>query len=297
MESEITQCPVCGFSEFSLFLESKDYFLTGEDFSIIQCTHCGLLATRPAPGPGVIGRYYESKEYLAHDASRVTFMTLLYRGARRIALNGKYNLVRSHTQGKRILDIGCGTGEFLDFCNRRGFEAEGVEPNPRARETAFTRYQLTVREKLDFGAADKNRYDCVTLWHVLEHMHNPAETLEQVREILRPDGTLIIALPNPDSWDARHYARYWGAYDLPRHLFHFRSPTFRQLADKTNFDLIKTFPQKLDSFYVSLLSEKYLRHTLRLPRAFFIGLYSNLKGKKPEFGYSSHVYILKNKKS
>jgi 2-polyprenyl-3-methyl-5-hydroxy-6-metoxy-1,4-benzoquinol methylase len=295
MSIENSVCPICGSISFSLFLKSRDYFLTGEEFVINQCGKCSLLITSPAPSPELIGKYYQSREYISHDATQVNLVSSLYKAARFFTLRGKFRIVERNSVGQKLLDIGCGTGEFLNYCRYKGYDCQGVEPNPGAREFASKTYSLPVKERFEFGEDEKPEFDCVTLWHVLEHMHDPAETMSRLRSVVKPGGTLVVALPNPGSWDARLYKEFWAAYDLPRHLFHFRPENFIMLAKKYHFKLIRIVPQKLDSFYVSLLSEKYRSKNLKLFRAFFNGFYSNLKASKPSFGHSSLVYILSNK--
>ena len=174
----------------------------------------------------------------------------------------------------------------------------GVEPNEKARNFATQSYGFPVRERIRFNDDEKGTVDCITMWHVLEHIEDPRLTLETLREILRPEGTLIVALPNPDSWDARHYKKFWAAYDLPRHLFHFNRKSFSTLAKNSGFQIVEILPQKLDSFYISLLSEKYLQGGRpNLAKAFFKGIYSNFKGNDISFGHSSLIYILTKENS
>jgi SAM-dependent methyltransferase len=295
MSIEDSVCPVCGSTSFSLFLKSRDYFLSGEEFALYLCGKCSLLITSPAPSPELIGKYYQSKEYISHGSTQANLVSYIYKSARFFTLRGKLRIVERNSTGKKILDIGCGTGEFLHYFRQKGYDCQGVEPNPGAREYASKTYSLPVRERFEFRVDEEANFDCVTLWHVLEHMHDPAETLSRLRSVVKPGGTLVIALPNPDSWDAKFYKEFWAAYDLPRHLFHFRPENFIMLATKYHFELTQIIPQKLDSFYVSLLSEKYRLKNLRLFRAFFNGFYSNLKAKNRSYGHSSLVYILSNK--
>src|SRR5512138_2446237 len=196
-------CPACGNSNFSLFLNSRDYFLSGEEFSISQCDQCNLLVTSPVPDVIEIGKYYQSREYISHDSGQANLVSYIYKGARFFTLRSKYGIVKKFSTGNRLLDIGCGTGEFLNFCKQRGYDCKGIEPNQGAREFASGKYGLAIREKIEFSETEKSGFDCITLWHVLEHIHDPAETLAQLRAVLKPGGTLIIALPNPGSWDAR----------------------------------------------------------------------------------------------
>ncbi len=285
-------CPVCGNDRFNVFLEGKDYFLTSESFSIIQCSTCGFRITDPVPGKEEIGRYYESDEYISHDAKDKNLLNTVYKMARFFTLRSKYRLVKKYAGGSRLMDIGCGTGEFLGFCKGRGYDVSGVEPNPKAREFAARTQAIPVRAEIVFGEEEKGNFDCITMWHVLEHIPDLDKTLGLIRDALRKSGTLILALPNPDSWDAKYYGEHWAAFDLPRHLYHFSSGDVTRLAAKNGFSVRKILPQYLDSFYISLLSENYKRGKKDPFRGFFNGLRSNLHAPGRSFGYSSHIYIL-----
>ena len=292
MEPEIYSCPVCGKTGFEPFLHSKDHFLTGEKFDILQCKDCGFRMTSPVPDPNTIGKYYESKEYISHDTGDKNLMNLVYKTARFFTLRSKCRLVKTYSSGKKLLDIGCGTGEFLNFCHKKGFQCSGIEPGQKPRNFAVEHYHLPIKEKVAFSPEEKGTFDCITLWHVLEHIPDTNATLRLLKEALKPSGTLILALPNPDSFDACFYGEYWAAFDLPRHLFHFSSKNIKMLAEKNGFTLKKILPQYLDSFYIAMLSEKYKSGKKHPLKSFFRGFESNFKGNNPSFGFSSQIYIL-----
>jgi len=292
MSDQNHPCPVCGHASFTDFLKGRDYFLTGEEFKIHRCSECGFLITWPVPAKEVIGRYYESKEYISHDAEERKLMNLAYKVARAFTIRSKFRLVQKHSSGKRLLDIGCGTGEFLNFCSNKGYVTSGIEPNPKAREFAIREYNLEVRDRISFSAEETGTFDCITMWHVLEHIHDLNGTLTTLKGVLKPSGTLILALPNPGSWDAGYYKEFWAAFDLPRHLYHFSRNDISSLAEKNGFKLKKTYPQYLDAFYISMLSEKYRAGKKDPVKGFLNGLRSNFKAKDPAFGYSSHIYVL-----
>jgi SAM-dependent methyltransferase len=212
--------------------------------------------------------------------------------ARQFTLRKKLSIIRTFSKGKIILDIGCGTGDFLNYSRGKGFTTYGVEPNEKPRKWASEHFHLDVREKLNDFSQEEIKFDCITLWHVLEHIHDLHTIMVSLKRSLSPGGIIIMALPNINSWDAFHYGKYWAAYDLPRHLYHFNPSTFELLARNNEFKLKKTLPQTLDSFYISLLSEKYLNGKTNFIKAFFFGLYSNVKATKPKYGHSSLVYIL-----
>ncbi|MEI8005542.1 MAG: class I SAM-dependent methyltransferase [Bacteroidota bacterium] len=288
----LKNCPACQSGSIKSFLKSRDYFLSNEEFLVEECNECGLRYTNPRPGFSEILKYYDSADYISHDSSRKGVLTWIYTHARNYMLNKKFNIVSAGSKGKRILDIGCGTGEFLNFCKSRGFESYGVELNEKPREAAIQEYGLDIRKSLNDYLLEDAKFDCITLWHVLEHIHDLENTMHMVKHLLKPEGTLIIALPNSSSWDAVHYGQFWAAYDLPRHLYHFNKSSFAKFAGIHKLKIIKILPQVLDSFYISLLSEKYRTGKNNFLKAFLYGAMSNFHAWKQGNAYSSLIYIL-----
>ncbi|MBN1198451.1 MAG: class I SAM-dependent methyltransferase, partial [Bacteroidales bacterium] len=237
----------------------------------------------------------QSDEYISHKKGSKGITAILYGIARSFTLRSKYSLVKKYSPGNSILDIGCGTGEFLNFCQQKKLKCIGVEPSEKARTYAKTNYYLDVRDNFIQGVENTKRFDCITLWHVLEHIHQLDLTLEKINSLLTQEGVVIIAVPNSNSYDAGFYGIHWAAYDLPRHIYHFTRDSMRTFEDKYHFNCLTILPQKLDAFYISLLSEKYKNGSIRYLHAFFRGLISNFQARNPEMGYSSQIYILKRK--
>jgi 2-polyprenyl-3-methyl-5-hydroxy-6-metoxy-1,4-benzoquinol methylase len=283
-------CPVCNNTSFKEFLSGKDFFLTGKDFSIVECCSCGFRFTNPRPEENHISSYYDSPDYIAHDAASSSAVQVLYTAVRKIALRGKCSLIKKYSSGKNLLDIGCGTGEFLNYCSKKGFSAIGIEPNEKARKYATGTLGVKVFDIPELGSFREHSFDFITMWHVLEHVHNLRERMDQIRRLLSPEGTLLIAVPNCYSRDARFYGTFWAAYDLPRHLYHFTPLSVKKLLEKSGFVLKKTIPLKFDSFYISLLSEKYRTGKQNFFRAFIQGFRSNLSSGKGK-NYSSLIYL------
>ncbi len=295
MTEKLSVCPICDNSNEGLFLEGLDFFLTKEKFRIIECGTCGFRYTNPRPTEASSGRYYQSEEYISHDTGKRGLITTLYGIARYFTLRSKFGIVKHYSQGNFILDFGCGTGEFLNYCQQKGYRCTGVEPSEKARTFAEKNYKLDVKADFLNGIETTRRFDCITLWHVLEHIHQLDDTLKKLTLLLNPDGILVVALPNSNSYDANHYKEFWAAYDLPRHIYHFTRESLIALAEKYNLTCQKIIPQKLDAYYISLLSEKYQRGSTNYFKAFFHGIISNFKARDPQFGHSSEIYILKNK--
>jgi 2-polyprenyl-3-methyl-5-hydroxy-6-metoxy-1,4-benzoquinol methylase len=289
----ISQCPLCASSQFVPFLDSKDYFLSKENFSIVSCTHCGFRFTNPRPGREEIIKYYESTDYISHDSIQKNFLAFLYRKVRNLAIKKKIKLIKKYTNGPNILDIGCGTGEFLKACAENGFHAHGIEPNDKARTFAKNNHKLDVGTEEDIKNLKNNSYDLITMWHVLEHVHDLAGRMTQLRYLIKDSGVVIIAIPNSNSHDAEIYKEYWAAYDLPRHISHFTKESMNYLAEKNGFLIREIFPLKLDAYYISLLSEKNKNGKQNYFRAAYFGMKSNYYARKNKNNYSSLIFVLK----
>jgi SAM-dependent methyltransferase len=287
----LTNCPLCQNDTLDTFLLSKDYFLTGEEFSISACPRCGLKFTNPRPGKEAIGAYYASPGYLSHSQRGGGLTGRLFYAARKVTLAKKYRMIRKHFRKPNILDVGCGTGEFLSYCRHKGCKVAGVEPSASARKLAREKNHLEVYESLDLLPPGQAGFDVITLWHVLEHFHDPLAQLAGLHPLLHKDGILVIAVPNCRSYDAWLYGKCWAAYDLPRHLFHFDEQTLLHLLSETSFKPVRSYPLKPDAFYISLLSEKYKRGKNHYFKACATGVVSNLSGALGKGGYSSFVVV------
>lgn len=291
----IKNCPVCGSKKIEKAIETKDFFLSKEDFSISKCVKCGFHFTNPRPSQENLGPYYESEEYISHSNSNQGLFGFLYQKVRKYTLGKKYELVNSYKNGDKILDIGCATGQLLKEFKCRGWEAIGVEPDADARAFAEKKYNLKVFSEEQINQLEDQSFDVISMWHVLEHVSNLDQRMQDLKRLIKANGVLFIALPNIESWDAKHYGKYWAGLDVPRHLYHFNKSNVKLLFEKHDFIVHKILPMKFDSYYVSLLSEKYKENPLYYPAAFFKGFYSNLKAKKTEPNHSSLIYVIKPK--
>jgi len=287
---EINKCKICDGSEFELFIKTKDYFYTQEEFSLSKCNNCGFVFTNPIPKN--LGSYYETEEYLSHDSGRENIISRLYGFVRNMNISNKYNIVSSYVSRGTILDIGCGTGELLAYFKKRGWKTIGVEPNAKARQTAISLNNVDVLPEEELTQLESGSQDVVSMWHVLEHVENLNDRIIDVKRITADNGVMIFALPNLNSPDAKKYGKYWAGLDVPRHLYHFTEESFSRLITKHNLKLAKSIPMKFDSYYVSMLSEKYIKSSFGLIRAFLSGVKSNSKAKK-ENNYSSMIFVVK----
>ncbi len=293
----LDKCPICKAKQTEEFLQLKDYFLTQEDFSIVKCKTCGFRFTNPIPTEEAIGGYYNSDEYISHSNAKKGLINSIYQIVRNYSIDKKVKLVKDYKLQGKVLDIGCGTGEFLNALSKNGFDTKGIEPNESARNQAIKNYNLIVNEEREICNFQSGSFDIITMWHVLEHVYRLEDRMEQIKNMINPGGFLLVAVPNPDSWDAKKYNKYWAAYDVPRHLYHFGQTDIVNLFDRFSFELIKTVPMKFDSYYVSLLSEKYKNGSSRIIPALINGLRSNFYARNHQMSYSSLIYILKPKKA
>ncbi|MCB0443963.1 MAG: class I SAM-dependent methyltransferase [Flavobacterium sp.] len=273
------------------FLKVKDYSVSGEEFGLLIDENLQLLKTYPQPELSELSKYYESEAYISHTDSKRSLFEITYHFIKQKALRNKIKLVERWNGGKgTLLDIGTGTGDFLAEAKRNHWKSVGIEPNENARTKAKLKGICLVESLTEL---EDNYFDVVTMWHVLEHVPDLENQIKELKRVVKPNGVIFIAVPNFKSYDAIYYGKYWAAYDVPRHLWHFSKTAMEKLFAKQNLKLKKVLPLWFDSFYVSLLSEKYKSGKMNLFKAFWIGLQSNLKGRK-NLEYSSHIYIFKN---
>jgi len=273
------------------FLTVKDHSVSKEIFELYHDEILDMLITSPQPNLENLGRYYESEDYISHTDNKRSLFEKAYHFVKNIALKNKLNLINNEQTHKgRILDIGAGTGDFLLTAKNDGWETVGVEPSERAKNIAIQKGISFVNEISDL---ENNSFDVITMWHVLEHVPNLEIQIQELKRLLKPTGTLIVAVPNFKSYDAKYYKEFWAAFDVPIHFWHFSKKAIQSLFEKVDMKLEKVLPMKFDSFYVSLLSEKYKTGKMNYISAFFVGLKSNLKANSTK-EYSSHIYVLKN---
>ncbi len=329
------------------YLKTKDYSVSKESFELLLDDRIDLLITNPRPKKEDLANYYESEEYISHTDRQKTITDFIYNKVKKYTLTKKLGLINSFPlENKTLLDIGCGTGDFLNTCQQAGWKVTGIEPSKKAREKAeeklnkntyiysdvhaffeddFANQEKNINfkesykhtklyhhneyetknvenevlkfdEEKNFKEENPYQFDVITLWHVLEHVHDLDMYIYRLKQLLKPNGILIIAVPNFKSYDAEHYKQFWAAYDVPRHLWHFSQTAIHRLFSTELLKVVQTLPMKFDAFYVSLLSEQYKTGKKNFIKAFVNGIKSNKSAKKTG-EYSSLIYVLKNMKN
>ena len=287
-------CSVCGSTHFSKVFSVRDFSISKEVFVLNSCNECGFLFTANAPNQSDIGRYYQSDVYISHTDGSKGLVEKLYQLVRKKTLVGKRKLVTGISQKNTgtLLDYGCGTGAFLNEMKTSDWQVNGIEPDSGARNKAEQLVDSKIGLPGELSKFSSDQFDIITMWHVLEHVHELNWTIDQLKRLLKEDGKLFIAVPNHQSFDARHYGSYWAAYDVPRHLYHFSPDTISLLMKKHGLKVISKKAMWFDSFYVSMLSEKYKSGKINYFKAVCIGLISNFIAVFNREKCSSLIYVV-----
>lgn len=289
----LNKCEICGSIDLSCFLECRDHFLTKENFKLYKCNECCFVFLNPQPEKEKLELYYDSPDYISHSGTGKGIINKIYKRVKKITLQKKLKIVSRHSSGKKILDIGCGSGELMNIFNENNWQTMGVEPNERVRNYAIKEYGLKIVDEKEIEKIQDRSFDVISLWHVLEHVPELQKRMNELKRIIKANGTLFIAVPHCNSYDAVYYKEYWAAYDVPRHLWHFTPSTLEVLCNKYGFSVVNIIPMKFDSYYVSLLSEKYIHGKQKLFKGLWKGYVSNRKAIKQKYPYSSQIYVFR----
>ncbi len=287
-------CPVCGNSKIFFSLYAKDYTVSSENFEIWECTNCSFRFTQNIPDVSEIGKYYQSQKYISHSDSSDGLINSLYHKIRKRTLVNKKKLVEKMTQKSagNILDIGCGIGSFLHTMQKANWTITGVEPDANARQKAKELYHISVQPSNQLFELPNNSFDAITMWHVLEHVHDLHRYVDQIKNLLKYKGRIFIAVPNYTSYDAQYYDSCWAGYDVPRHLYHFSPKTMKEMLKTHGLSLLSMKPMWYDSVYVSMLSEQYKTGRSNPIKAGIVGTISNVKALMNVEKCSSIIYIV-----
>ena len=294
----IEVCPLCGGRQLDSVMTCVDHYASGESYELRRCASCGFLLTQDVPVEAEIGRYYEAPDYISHTDTHRGVVNRLYHGVRRWLLRRKHRLVVQWTglRNGRLLDIGAGTGYFARYMAQKGWKVDAIEKSPQARAFAKEHFGLDMMDESALWRIPADSQDVITLWHVMEHIESLDATWDRLYDLLAERGVLVVAVPNSVSYDAAYYGAYWGAYDVPRHLWHFSPATIQQWGAKHDFILAAEYPMPFDAFYVSMLSEKYMKHRLPFVRGMWRGTLAWLHALPKKEKSSSMIYVFRKKK-
>lgn len=290
---KLEHCPICNSAQFNPFLACVDNTVSRETFTIVQCNSCGFKFTNPRPDESDLGRYYKSEDYVSHSNTKKGFINSTYQSVRKYTLLKKLQLISKYFKTGKILDIGCGTGEFLNTCKDAKWQTFGIEPDEDARKMAVQNYGLNVQEESELKNFPDASFDIISMWHVLEHVPKLNQRIEDLKRLIKPSGIIIVAVPNCNSLDAKIYKEQWAAYDVPRHLYHFTPKDIETAFKKHGLNTFKILPMVFDSFYVSMLSEKIKTGKTNIIRSTWNGFRSNLSAIKSGKTYSSQIYLIR----
>ena len=290
----VASCPICQEEGLKKMVTCQDYFVSNEHFDLYECKNCGFIQTANAPSENEIGKYYQSESYISHSNTNKGLMNKVYHLVRNYMINKKTSLAQKSTglTSGTALDVGAGIGLFANEMRAKGWDIQAIEPSQEAQQRAKELYNLDLKGHDLWQKLPNQSQDLITLWHVLEHLPQLNESWADFYSVLKPTGTLIIAVPNADSYDAKYYGSDWAAYDVPRHLWHFKPKTMQQLAKKHGFKINKIIPMPFDGFYISMMTEKNLNHSFSFLRGAWVGFKGYISALKNKEKSSSLIYVL-----
>ena len=278
------------------YISCKDHCVSGEFFCLYYDSDLQMLITSPAPKESEADRYYKGQVYQPHSHQQRTLFQKTYSLVRRFSIQQKLRKISKFIDNnKRILDVGAGLGDFVHAADRKGWNCKGVEINSDAVQAANSKGKQFIFPMSYLNQIKAHSLSVITLWHVLEHLPEFELKIQTFKSLLSQEGRLVVAAPNFRSYDAKYFKNCWAAYDPPRHLWHFSQKSISLIFDKFDMEVESVSPMLFDAFYVSLLSTKYQSGKMRILKAFFVALLSNLKAFYTG-EYSSIIYVIKNKK-
>ena len=277
-------------------LSANDHLVTGRKFDILKNPETTILETHPRPTKEELPTYYDSENYTSHNDKSAGIVSFCYRiiksiSTRRKIRIGQNSLSKNTPQNNpRLLDVGCGTGDFLYSCLKKGWQINGIENNKNAKNNSRTEVSSFIFDDFEFLKSQPERFDIITMWHSLEHIIDLKQTIVDMKKLLTNKGVIVVACPNHKSFDAMFYKESWAAYDLPRHLWHFDKDSISKLFVEHNMQLTKTLPMYWDSFYISILSEKIISKKNKFLKGVIVGLLSNVSAMFSK-EHSSLIYV------
>jgi SAM-dependent methyltransferase len=263
---EKVNCNLCGSAKFEVRYQIQDFLLDRPDVvtTLVQCLDCGLIYQETRPTLDEMGQHYPP-EYDSYNPKSGDGQTpWLLQKAVDYGIQKRVRFVTRQTTGGRLLDIGCATGLFLDgFARHPEWTVQGVEINSTAAQEARERYGLEIfTGTLEAANYPAGHFNAVTMWDVLEHLHDPGGSLREIHRILAPEGILVFRVPNHDSWDQRLFKKLWAGLDSPRHLYVYDPKTIRRLLKQSGFNVL-TISGKIGSYPTFVLSVRFWLVSIR----------------------------------
>lgn len=293
MNTDKPICSVCQSTEIEELFEAPDFWVTKEMFTISRCIKCGFAYTKNAPDAANIGKYYQHADYVSHTDTQQGLFFKIYHFVRETMLGKKRQMIEKHVVKGNLLDIGAGTGYFLNHMQQNSWQVSGVEPDTGAADIAQQKFGLKLEQTLQETVNNGQSFQAISMWHVLEHVHELNQYFDFFKTLLAPNGKLFIAVPNHTSFDAQYYKQNWAAWDVPKHLWHFSPKSMQILAEKNGFMIEQKYMLPFDSFYISIMSEKIKGSSkLAIIRAAFVGFVSYVKALLNVEKASSVVYVI-----
>lgn len=238
----VERCNLCGASDEEYLFTRGDLALgLGGEFKIVRCRSCGLIYMNPRPTVAAIGYYYPGAYECFNLPDVDSGRTRYARWSRSQHLNLRCKMVVKYKLAGRLLDVGCSDGRFLHQMRLFGaWQRQGVELMDEAAEQGRQRYKLNITTgTLEEADLPVGAFDVVSMWDVLEHVHDPKRVLSRAAELLKPGGILLFSIPILDSLGGRVFGQYWVGYELPRHLHIFSRKTLGRYLQKCGFELVE----------------------------------------------------------
>lgn len=292
---KLSACPMCGAVETVPYATCMDHLSSRQQFMLLRCPACGIVFTDKRPQEEEMVKYETLESEIRRADTPNGLIEKMYRHVRKKMMRHKAGLVTglSYRNSGTLLNYGAKRGFFSSFMEKKGWKVTSVDKYHENRQFSLEHFHHRMYEMQEMDNFQPETFDVITLWHVFEHEYHPHELLDTLHRILRPGGILVMACPNICSTDALHYGPYWAAYDVPRHLWHFNPVSMERLARRHGFTLMHHEKMPYDSFYISIMSEMNMRHSMPILRGMAYGLHSWLVSLTKRGKSSSIVYVFR----
>jgi SAM-dependent methyltransferase len=243
MDAMSSRCPACEGVEFHPLFAASDrlYHTTSDEFQVVECKQCRLMQLAPQPTPAELAQYYPKNYWFTPEDSATGRLEQIYR---RFVLRDHLRFVeralRESQESGPVLDVGCGGGLFLRLLRDRGFGVMGLDFSVEAARVAWNANRVPATcGALSQAPFPPQSCAAITMFHVLEHLHDPRCYLKAAYDLLKPEGRLIVQVPNAGCWQFLLLGAGWNGVDVPRHLYDFRPADLDRLLDSCGFEVLR----------------------------------------------------------